>query len=179
MLHGEAAHVRFVDHHVRPGNVRCLVVAPGEGRVDDPALGHAGVVVTAVEGQVLVAVTDLVAEMGVAPAHLADDILGVGFDEQLVAVEAVAVGGVVGAVDAVAVEQAGARLGQVAVPDQIGLLTQFDALHFAPSVGIEKAQFDTFGVFRKEGEVDALAVPGSTAWSGSARPDGREGKVHG
>jgi hypothetical protein len=179
MLHREAAHVRLVDHHVRPGDVRRLVVAPGEGRVDDPALGHAGGVVTTVEGKILVAVTNLVTEMGIAPAHLADDILGVGLDEQFVAVEAVAARRVVGTIHPVAVEQAGARLGQVAVPDQIGLLAQLDTLHFAAPVGIEKTQFDAFGVFGKEGEVDAFAVPGSAAWSGSARPDGGDGKVHG
>jgi len=65
------------------------------------------------------------------------------------------------------------------VPDQIGLLAQFDALHLAPSAGIEQAQLDAFGVFGEEGEVDALAVPGSATWRRCSGPDGGNGKVHG
>ena len=48
-----------------------------------------------------------VAEVGVAPAQLALQRLGVGVEQQLVRIEAVAGGGLVGAVDAIAVEQAG------------------------------------------------------------------------
>ncbi len=89
--HGEAAHVQLVDHHVVPGHVGAPVVAPGEGRVDHLALGHAAGVVAPVEDEVLA--RDARAdsrEQCVAPAQRSDDVACVRIEQQLVRIEAVA-----------------------------------------------------------------------------------------
>ena len=173
MVLGEAAHVRFINHHVGPGDVRRLVLAPGKRRVDDAALGHPGGVVAAVEGHILLTVSDLVAEVGVAPAEPADDILGVGLDQQLVWVEAVTMRRIVGAVHAIAVEQARAGLRQIAMPDQVGPFTQFNTLNFLFPTGIKEAQLDLGRILGKEGEVDPFAIPGGAPWKGGTWPDCR------
>ena len=51
-------------------------------------------------------------------------------------------------VDAVAVELIGLNVGQVAVPDLVGLLGQYDLLRLLPGVRpVEEAEFDLGGVF--------------------------------
>ena len=67
---------------------------------------------------------------------------------------------IVGAVDAIAVERAGPRVRQVAVPDLVGVFRQHDAVDLALARGVEQAELDLFGVRREQREVDALAVPG-------------------
>ena len=96
----------------------------------------------------------------------------VRIEQQLVRVEAMSFLGPVGAVDAVAVEQAGPRLRQVAVPDLVGALAQLDALQLAPAGRVEEAQLDALGVLREQREVDALRRPRSRRAGrvGPARP---------
>ena len=119
---GQALDVRLVDHRVLERDARRAVVAPAERGVDDPALERAGRVVARVEREVLAAAADAVAEMRVGPAQRALDHPRVRVEQQLVRIEAMALLGRVGAVHAVAVEQPGPRLGQVAVPDEVGAI---------------------------------------------------------
>ena len=143
MAHGEAVHVQLVDHRLVPGHARRPVVAPGEGRVDDAALRHARRIVAAVERQVLVPVADAVAEMRVAPAQVARRVLGVGIDQQLVRVEAVAVlrartdraRGSRRAARAAPRADSSARSGRSA-------RCNVDALQLAPAARVEQAQLD-------------------------------------
>src|SRR6185369_1497277 len=72
--------------------------------------------------------------------------------------------GFVRAVHAVAVHRAGAYAFDIAVPDLVGVLGELDALVLALAAGIEQAQLDAGGVRGEQGEVDAFAVPGCTAW---------------
>jgi hypothetical protein len=58
--------------------------------------------VALVERQIALGIADPVAEQRVVPAQLAGERLGVGIDQQLVVVEAMAGVGLVGAVDPVA-----------------------------------------------------------------------------
>src|SRR3569832_2700187 len=67
--------------------------------------------------------------------------------------------GVVGTVDAVAVQGARPRLREITVPHLIGLPTHVDGLDDAPTLAGEDAELDLLGVFGKEREVDAFAVP--------------------
>ena len=64
-------------------------------------------------------------------------------------------------------------LGQVAVPDLVGVFLEFDALDFVTPAGIEQAQFHPGRVFREQREVDAFAVPGRAARIRISRPDRR------
>ena len=111
MLLGEAAHVHLVDQRLVEGRAQRLVVAPGEGRIDDPGLHHVLGAVALVVGRVVPAL-HLVAEDRRVPGQLALERLGVGVEHQLVGVEAVAAGGIVGAMDAVAVDRAGRASGR-------------------------------------------------------------------
>src|SRR6185369_13969823 len=69
------------------------------------------------------------------------------------------------------VEQPRPGVREVAVPDEIGALQQFDALDFAPALGIEKAKLDPLGVLREQREVDPRAVPGGAERIGPAAPE--------
>src|SRR5206468_9238874 len=86
----EALDVGLVDHAGRQRHRGRPVVAPGEGRIDRLALGHRPAIVAPVEAEVAAWMTDLVAEMRIAPAEGADDRPGVRIEQQLVRVEAVA-----------------------------------------------------------------------------------------
>src|SRR5204863_152687 len=80
----------------------------------------------------------------------------VGVEQQFVGVEPVAGSGFVGAVNPIAVELAGARLGQIAVPHLIGVFRQRDARLFVLSRAVEEAQLDPIGMRREQREIDPL-----------------------
>ena len=92
----------------------------------------------------------------------------IGVEQQLVVVEAVAFLGRVGAVHAIAVNRAGARLVHVAVPDFVGEFRKFDALEFGGAGVVEQAELDLGGVGAEQGEVDAKTVPGGAKGMGLA-----------
>ena len=129
-------------------------------------LGTKGAVAL-VEAEIAVGMADGVAEQRFRPFQLAHQLFGVGVDEQLVGVEAMTVLRVVGPVHAIAIDLTGVGVGQVAVPDLVGVLGQFDALDLGFTAGIEQAQLHFGGVCGKDGEIHAQAVPG--------RPRGRAG----
>ena len=147
MLNGEAADVQFVDDALVPGSAGRAVGAPGKRRIDDHGLEHAGSVVATIHGEISVLAANAVTEVRVAPFQVAYDLLGVGIEQKFVRVEAMSLVWVVGAMDAVAVEKSGASLGQVAVPNLVGLLLDAHAMQFAAAGLIEQAEFDRFGVF--------------------------------
>ena len=168
----EALDVELVDDGLVPRRARRGVVAPGEGGVDDGGERGEVRVVAVVEGEVLGRVADPVAEHLVAPLDRAGDGLGVGIEDDLVGVEAVPGGGLVGPVHAVAVELAGLHVGQVGVPDEVGLLGHADACRLARVLPrVEQAELHRGRVLGEEGEVDAQAVPGRPEGIGPAGPD--------
>ncbi|MCY1418087.1 hypothetical protein D9M71_336340 [compost metagenome] len=150
VAHADAAQVGLVDQGAVPGGAHALLRAPGEGRVDDLALGHEGGAVAFVEAEVGVLRADHVAEQRFRPAQPAHQLLGVGIDQQLVGVEAVSGVGLVGAVHPVAVDLSRMGVGQVAVPDLVGVFGQVDALQFGLAGGVEQAQLDLGGVGREQ-----------------------------
>jgi hypothetical protein len=66
----------------------------------------------------------------------------------------------IGAVHAIAIDHAGPRAGQIAVPHLVGAFRQGEPSHLAPAGGVEQAEVEAIGVRRKYREVDAEAVPG-------------------
>ena len=66
----------------------------------------------------------------------------------------------VGSVDPVAVDRAGAQVAQVAVPDLVGVLEELDALELPLAPGVEEAELHAGGVRGEEREVDPEPVPG-------------------
>ncbi len=165
---GEALDVDLVDQRAIERDVELGVTAPHEGVVDHDALRHE-VGRVAFIGLIVVG-ADAIAEERVVPRHLAVDALGVGVDQQLGRVEPMAGGRVVAAVHPIAVALAGSHVGQVAVPHEIGLLDQTDALLVAP-VGVVQAQVDVLRVLAEDREVDPRPIPGRAERVGPAAPD--------
>ena len=117
--------------------MRCSICAPGKRWIDDHGLEHAGSAVATIHGEIGILAVDAVTEMRVAPLQVADDLLGVGIEKEFVRVESVSLVRIVGTMDAVSVEESGPRLGQVAMPDLIGLIFDPHAMQFAAACLIE------------------------------------------
>ena len=98
----EALDVHLVDDRVLPGGARRAVVAPAEGGVDDLAAAEA--------------------RAGSLPANQPS----VRIEQHLRGIEAVSVLRVVRPVDPIAIEQAGPRVGKVAMPDEVGALAHVE-----------------------------------------------------
>ncbi|MCY1352256.1 hypothetical protein D9M69_385450 [compost metagenome] len=173
VAHADAAQVGLVDQGAVPGGAHALLRAPGEGRVDDLALGHEGGAVAFVEAEVGVLRADHVAEQRLRPAQPAHQLLGVGVDQQLVGVEAVPGVGLEGTVHPVTVDLPRVGIGQVAMPDLVGVFGQVDALQLGFAAGIEQAQLDLGGVGREQREIDPQAVPGGAQRKGMPLADAR------
>ena len=167
MATGEAPDVDLVDEGRLERGARWRIVAPAERAVDHDRLGHERRRVALVGRPVLVA--DPIAEERVVPAHGSVQSLGVRVDEQLCRVEAVPVMRRIGPVHAVAVALAGARIGQVAVPDELAALGEAHALLVSGLV--EEAQVDGGRVLAEEREVHPRAVPGRAERIRLAPPD--------
>src|SRR6185312_2027352 len=78
-------------------------------------------IVAPVEGQIAARAADAIAEMKVRDLESAVELAGIGVDQQLVGVEAMAFIGRIGAIDPVTIEQPRARFRQVAVPNAVGV----------------------------------------------------------
>jgi hypothetical protein len=85
-------------------------------------------------------------------------------------IETVPLFGIVGPVDTVCVELTGTHVGQVAVPDFVGIFGQRYALDLVFALAVEQAQFHPFGMSREQGEIRSGAVPGRSQRIGQARP---------
>ena len=78
-----------------------------------------------------------------------------------------ALGRLIRAVNAIAVELAGLHVGQIGVPDLVGVLRKgMRWLSCLRVGGVEQAQLDLGGVFGEQGEVDAGPIPGRAQWIG-------------
>ncbi len=97
--------------------------------------------------------------MRVAPDQPAGEPLGIGIQQQLVRIEAVALFGRIGPVDAIAVELSGRDVVEIAMPDVLGTLRHFDALELAATLTVEQAQLDLLGIGREQREIGAASVP--------------------
>src|SRR5712671_790705 len=127
MLDRDAAHVQFEDDGLLPRDLWAAILAPGKSGFDDSALWDVARVVAPVKRQILARAAEAVAEDRVAPANSALERLGVAVDQQLVRIEPMAIGGIVGPVNAVAVEQARTGVRQIGVPDLVGIFRKHDA----------------------------------------------------
>src|SRR5579863_7497038 len=100
--------------------------------------------------------------MGITPYQSSGDAPGIGIEQQLVGVEAVAVFGLIGSVNPIAVELPRRDVVQVAVPDIFAALGQFDAFEFAASLAVEQAKLDLLRIGGKQREIGTPAVPACT-----------------
>src|SRR3954468_1461854 len=116
MAHREPFGVHFIDDGFVP---RTLIrpPSPGKGRVDNLAFRNERRTVPIVEGQILRLVAYPVAEQGVVPFKRTDECFGIGVDEQLMVVEAVACLGFVRSIYPIAIKLTRPHVRQVAMPD--------------------------------------------------------------
>ena len=143
MLDRHPLDMALVDHGLVPRNLRRAVTLPVERRIDHDALGHGAAGVAVVARQVLPGAAGGVAVHRIVPAHRPGDGPGVGVEDELGGIEAEALLRLVGAVDAVPVQLPGTGIGQIAVPNLIGLLSQRDELRLIRLMrGIEQAELD-------------------------------------
>src|ERR1700730_12717052 len=107
--------------------------------------------------------------MRVRPAKAAVQRFGIGIEEQLMGVEAVPAAGIVRTIDAITIERARPRIGQIAMPDLIAAFRQGAARDLAHARGVEQAELDLRRIGGEEREIDPLAVPGGAQRIGQAR----------
>jgi hypothetical protein len=155
---GEAFHVQLVDERIVEGDAGRPVGAPVEGAVDDDSLRHAPGVVELVDREVGPGVAKRVGEDRRVPIDHPVECLGVGVDQQLHRVEAVAPLRLPWTRDAEAVALARTDAGQIRVPDERRLLPQRDPL-LIPARLVEQAELDRRRVLAEEREIRPLAVP--------------------
>src|SRR5215217_1507835 len=70
----------------------------------------------------------------------------------------------------VAIQQPRTRLGQIAVPDLVGVFGHHDTHFLVIARRVEQAQIDPFGMRREQREIDAFAVPGRAQRIGLSGP---------
>ncbi len=162
---GEAAHVRLIDDGARAGAAERRVAFPIVGAgIDDDAL-HGGARGIAGEARGFAAV-----------AGGDDDAAAVGIEEELTGIEAQSGGGVEGAVDAVAVELAGAGAGDEGVPVVVGAIGGGGNANDARGEGIvfaiEEKELDGGGEAREDAEVDAIGLHGCAQRGAASRSPG-------
>src|SRR5262245_5354224 len=85
-------------------------------------------------------------------------LLGIRIENKLVGIEAMALIGLIGAVDAIAVELSWAHLVEMHMPDILRALWHDHTCVFAGSDRIEQAELDLFGMRGEQREVGASAI---------------------
>jgi hypothetical protein len=123
---------------------------------------HEGGAVALIEGGVVTRF-HLIAEDGWVPFQIAGMGAGIGVQQQLVVVEAMPILGLVGAMDAIAIDLARPDAADPAMEDLVGVFGQLDALQLRAAIGVEQADLDLGGIGREQREVHALPVPGGAA----------------
>lgn len=172
VAHGHTAHVRLVDDRAIPRRAGRLIVAPGKGRLDDHALREITGAVARIQPEVRPFVSVRISAQDLVPAHGPGDRLGVRIQEELLRIEAMALLGRKGAMDAVAVELARPQIRQKRVPDLVRALAQRNARALVRALGrVKEAQLHGGGVLGENGEVDAVTGPGGAQRKGIPRPD--------
>src|SRR4051812_39823614 len=95
----------------------------------------------------------------VRPVHIACEPSRVGVEQQLVMIEPMALLRRVWSEGAIAIEQAGRRTGQIAVPDLVGVFRQRVARNLVAPGWLEQAKVNSLRMRREHREVDAEPVP--------------------
>ena len=132
---GKTAHVELVDDRLVPRRARQTIVTPGKRRIDDHGQGSEGRVAPIVEREILRGITNAIAKHGVGPRQVAADGLRIRIQNDFVGVKAMAFVGRVRPVDTIAVELPRRNIGQVAVPDLVGVFGKRNARGSAGSLG--------------------------------------------
>ena len=167
-LHGEPLHMRLIDDAARQGGHGGAVVAPGKGRVGHDAFGHEARAVAGVQAKVGIARRGGIGVKRVRPTRVPGQLPGVGVDQQLVRVEAVAFMRGEGTVRAQTVKLAGHQAGNAAMPDAPGAFRQRHARNLALPVRAKKADVDLRRMVGKDGEIYPVSIKGRAQRAGAS-----------
>ena len=173
MAGGEALDMHLVNDRLVERDVRRPVVAPVEVRVVHDALRHVGAAVVVVTG---VVVAEGVRETGLVPVDLALDGLGVGVQQQLGRVAALALLRRPRPMHPVAIALPGRHRRQIGVPAESVDLLQADPP--LATVVVEQAELDSLGDLGEQREIRARAVVGGAQRIRATRP-GLDDLAHG
>ena len=97
----------------------------------------------------------------------------IGIEQQLVGVETVPGFRLIGPVHPIAVDRARTHIGEIAMPDLIGVLRQFDPFELLLAFVVEEADLYLGCVGGEDSEVRALSIPRGASWVGKAFSDRR------
>ena len=159
--------MNFIDYRV---SERCLwrrVILPIESAIHHNTLRNARRTILIIHLQI-VSGGNVIREDRLLPVHMAADGFGIGINEQLIRVEAVATLRLPRAINTVAIQLSGFDVTNKSMPYVGGAFTQGDAVGLLPRC-IEKAQVHPRGTFRKNGEVSALVGHSGAKRKGSTR----------
>jgi hypothetical protein len=95
----------------------------------------------------------------------------VGIEQQLIGVETVPGFRLIGPVHPIAVDRASTHVGDVAMPDLIGVLRQFDPFELLLAFVVEEADLYLGGMGGEESKVRALSIPAGASWVGKTFSD--------
>ena len=145
MKHGEPTYVQFVDYGLVP-RPRLRPPTPGESWINHAAFRDDGRAVALVEALIAGPVPHFIAKQHVVPSELTDKRLGVWIDQQLMVVKAVASSRLVRPVDAVAIDSTRPNVGEIAAPDLVRALREYEASCLHLPSAIKDAEFHLLGM---------------------------------
>src|ERR1700726_236856 len=90
VAHGKSLDMELTDQGIVPRSLEWCIRFPGESGVDHSVLGHSHGIVAPVKRQVLLPVSDLVSEVGVAPPDVSLNLLAIGVEQELVVIKTMA-----------------------------------------------------------------------------------------
>ena len=152
--------VQLVDNRLVPGRARRTIVSPRKSRVGGHRQRRKGRVVSLVERKILALVTEPVTKHRIVPTHIATNRFGIRIEHDLMRIEAMAPLGLVRSMHAISIELARFDVGQIAMPDHVGMLWQQEPVSFLLGLRrIEQTKLDLRGVLRKNCEVDTCPIP--------------------
>src|SRR4029079_3892189 len=169
---GISVYMHFVDDRLIRRRAQQLVAAPGERLIDHDTFGYKAGVITIVEGEIGLWITDPVPEQRIRPVDIAGNRLRVRIDQDLGGVESEADFGLVQAMHRVPVQWSGPYLGEVAGPDEISAFFDPNAVRFLRTIrSPEQTELHRRRIFREQRKIHSLAVPRRSQGIGTPRPD--------
>jgi len=162
MQAGKSAGMGFVNHGIFKRTAQRFVAFPVVGVVNNHRLRHIGRAVQFGERQILVRTVPVVAENGLMPDELADQLPAIGINQQLVRIKTLALFRPVRAINAVAVDLPRLQSRHIDMPDAVVIFGYGVTLHLLRAGFVKQAKLNLFGMSGKQGKVNTLAIVNRT-----------------
>src|ERR1700733_11157002 len=150
MQFGEALDVGFIQNCVIPWNWMSVWLAlPIKPRINYDAFGYERGTVAFVQRRVVPAL-HLIAKYRRIPRQFTGVPARVRIHHQFVRIETMSLFGLVGTMDAIAVDLARTNISNPPMKEFVGVFRQFDALEFLFAFGVEQAEFNFCRIRREQ-----------------------------